>query len=121
MSARPETVAWLTRYYELLDQNRVGEAIRGFIADECTFRFGNREPTGFLEEARRMSTLVKGVTHRLLTVLEGEDGTVAVELEVTYTKHDGSSITLPGSLFARVEDGRFIEQRAYIDHGPLLA
>jgi SnoaL-like protein len=121
MNARPETVAWLTRYYELLDQNRVGDAIRGYIAEDCTFRFGNREPSGFLDEARRMSKLVKAVGHRLLTVLEGEDGTLAVELEVTYTKHDGSSITLPGSLFARVEGGRFVEQRAYIDHGPLLA
>ena len=121
MNARPETVAWLTRYYELLDQNRVGDAIRGFIADNCTVRFGNREPTGFLDEARRMSKLITGVGHRLLTVLEGEDGTLACELEITYIKHDGSSITLPGALFARVEDGRFIEQHAYIDHGPLLA
>jgi ketosteroid isomerase-like protein len=120
-NARPETVAWLTRYYALLDQNRVGDAIREFIADDCTFRFGNREPTSFLEEARRMSKLVTGVSHRLLTVIEGEDGTLALELEVTYIKPDGSSITLPGSLFARVEDGRFVEQRAYIDDGPLLA
>jgi ketosteroid isomerase-like protein len=120
-NAAPETVAWLTRYYELLDQNRVGDAIRGFIADDCTFRFGNGEPTGFLDEARRMSKLVKGFAHRLLTVLEGEDGTIACELEVTYVKQDGSSITLPAALFARVEDGRFVEQRAYIDHGPLLA
>ena len=121
MNARSETVAWLTRYYDLLDQNRVGDAIRGFIADDCTFRFGSREPATFLDEARRMSKLVKGVAHRLVTVLESEDGTLAVELEVTYIRHDGSSITLPGSLFARVQDGRFIEQRAYIDHGPLLA
>ncbi len=120
-NARPETVAWLTRYYELLDQNRVGDAMRGFIADDCTFRFGNGEPGGFLDEARRMSKLIKGVGHRLLTVIEGEDGTLACELEVTYIKHDGSSITLPGALFARVADGRFVEQRAYIDHGPLLA
>ena len=121
MNARPETVAWLTRYYELLDQNRVGDAIRGFIADDCTFRFGNGRPTGFLDEARRMSRLVKGVGHRLLTVLEAQDGTVACELEITYLKHDGSSVTLPGALFPRVEGGRFVEQRAYIDHGPLLA
>jgi hypothetical protein len=121
VNARPETVAWLTRYYDLLDENRVGDAIREFIADGCTFRFGDRAPTGFLEEARRMSKLVTGVGHRLLTVLESTDGTLAVELEVTYIKGDGSSITLPGALFARVEDGRFVEQRAYMDHGPLLA
>jgi hypothetical protein len=120
-NARPETVAWLTRYYELLDQNRVGDAIRGFIADDCTVRFGNRESTSFLDEARRMSKYVKGVRHRLLTVLEGDDGSLACELEVTYIKHDGSSITLRGALFARVENARFIEQRMYIDHGPLLA
>ena len=68
-----------------------------------------------------MSKLVTGVGHRILNVVEGEDGLIACELEVTYTKHNGSSITLPGSLFARVQDGRFVEQRAYIDHGPLLA
>jgi ketosteroid isomerase-like protein len=121
MNARPETVAWLTRYYALLDRGRVGDAMRGFIAEDCTFRFGNGQPTGFLDEARRMSQLVTGVGHRLLTVVEAEDGMLACELEITYIKHDGSSITLPGALFARVEDGRFIEQRAYIDHGPLLA
>lgn len=121
IDARPATVAWLTRYYELLDQNRVGDAIREFIADGCTVRFANQEPTSFLEEARRMSKLVTGVGHKLVSVLEGEDGTLACELEVTYIKRDGSSITLPGSLFARVQDGRFVEQRAYIDHGPLLA
>jgi hypothetical protein len=121
MNARPETVAWLTRYYELLDHNRVGDAIRGFIADDFTIRFGNGEPTGFIDQARRMSKHVTGVRHKLLTVFEGEDGSLACELEVTYIKHDGSSITLPGSLFARVADGRFIEQRVYIDQGPLLA
>jgi SnoaL-like domain len=120
VNARPETLAWLTRYYDLLDSGRVGDAIREFIADGCTVRFGNGEPTGFLDEARRMSKLVTGVGHRLVTVLEDEDGKLACELEVTYIKHDGSSITLPGALFARVEDGRFVEQRAYIDHGPLL-
>jgi hypothetical protein len=121
LNARPKTVAWLTSYYKLLDEDRVGDAMSEYIADGCTFRFGNGTPTGFLEEARRMSKLVNGVGHRLLTVLEGEDGTLACELEVTYIKHDGSSITLPGSLFARVENGQFVEQRAYIDHGPLLA
>lgn len=121
MHARPETVAWLTRYYELLDRSRVGDAIREFIADGCTVRFGNREPTSFLDEARRMSKYVKRVRHRLLRVFEGDDGSLACELEITYIRHDGSSITLPGALFARVENGRFIEQRAYIDHGPLLS
>lgn len=121
MNARPETIDWLRRYYRLLDENRVRDAISEFMAEGCTFRFGNGEPVGFLEEARRMSKLISGTRHELVTVLEADDGTLACELEVTYIKRDGTSLTLPGSLFANVQDGRFVEQRAYIDHGPLLS
>jgi hypothetical protein len=52
-------------------------------------------------------------------VLEGDDGLLACELRITYTRHDDSTVTLPGSLFATVVDGRFVEQRAYIDLTPL--
>jgi hypothetical protein len=120
VNARPETVAWLERYYGLLDAGHIGQAIGGYLAEGCTFRFGNGEPATFLDEARRMSKLIAGTRHKLLTVLEGDEGALACELEVTYIKHDGSEITLPGSLFATVKDGRFVEQRAYIDHGPLV-
>jgi ketosteroid isomerase-like protein len=121
VNARPETIEWLERYYRLLDEGRALEVIDEFMAPECTFRFGNSEPVGFIDEARRMARIVKGLRHEIVTVLEGDDGTLACELNVTYIKHDGRSITLPGSLFARVVDGRFVEQRAYIDHGPLTA
>jgi ketosteroid isomerase-like protein len=119
VNAPPETVAWLQRYYSLLDSGRVREALDEFIARDCTIRFANREPVDFVTEARRMATLVKGIRHELLTVLEGDDGTLACELNVTYIKHDGSELTLPGALFARIEDGRFVEQRAYVDPTPL--
>ncbi len=66
-----------------------------------------------------MATVVKGVRHQLLTVLEDDDGTLACELNITYVKHDGTEVTLPGALFARVQNGRFVEQRAYVDQGPL--
>lgn len=113
--------AWLERYYRLLDDGRVREAIDEFVAEGCTIRFANREPVAFIDEARRMAKLVKGVRHEILGVLEGDDGTIACELNVTYIKHDGSGVTLPGSLFARVENGRFVEQRAYIDQTPLTS
>jgi SnoaL-like domain len=121
VNARPETIEWLERYYRLLDEGRVREAIGEFLADGCTFRFGNGEPATFIDEARRMSKLITGTRHTIVSVLESDDGLLACELEITYFKHDGSSVTLPGSLFAKVRDGRFVEQRAYIDHGPLVA
>jgi hypothetical protein len=120
MNARPETIAWLERYYELVDSGRIRELFAEYLADGCTFRFGDAEPVGFLDEARRMAQWVKGLRHEIVNVLEGDDGTLACELNVTYTRHDGSTVTLPGSLFATVHDGRFTEQRAYIDLGPLM-
>ncbi|HWE34181.1 MAG TPA: nuclear transport factor 2 family protein [Solirubrobacteraceae bacterium] len=121
MNAPPETVAWLQRYYALLDSARVREALDEFLSRDCTIRLGNGPPVDFVTEARRMGTLVKGVRHELLTVLEGDDGTLACELKITYVKHDGTEVMLPGALFARIADGRFVEQRAYVDQTPLTS
>lgn len=118
MDAQPDTVAWLKRYYELLDSGHVREAATEFLAPECTFRIANDEPVSFREAGRQLAPVVKGLRHRLLSVFEG-DGAIAAELEITYIRHDGSSVTLPGALFATVRDGRFVEQRAYVDQGPL--
>jgi ketosteroid isomerase-like protein len=120
VDAKPDTVAWLERYYALLDSGRVREAVAEFLAPECTFRVANDEPVGFREAGRALAPFVKGLRHRLLSVLEAE-GTIAAELEITYIRHDGSSVTLPGALFATVRDGQFTEQRAYVDQGPLTA
>jgi len=118
VDARPDTVAWLERYYALLDSGHVREAVAEFLAPDCTFRVANERPLEFRDAGRALAPLVKGLRHRLLSVLEAE-GTIAAELEITYIRHDGSSVTLPGALFATVRDGRFIEQRAYVDQGPL--
>jgi hypothetical protein len=119
--ARPETIQWLERYYGLLDSGRVTEAVTEFLDPACTFRIANDDPVGFIEAARALAPLIKGTRHRVITALAGDDGTIACELEITYTRRDGSVVTLPGSLFARVHDGRFTEQRAYIDRAPLKA
>jgi ketosteroid isomerase-like protein len=120
INARRETVSWLERYYSLIDAGRVREAAQEFLDESCTIRLGNEEPTGLLEQARRISPLISGTRHRLINVLETDDGTLACELEITYIKRDGTSVTLPGSLFATVRGGRFVQQRAYVDHAPLL-
>ena len=119
MDSRADTVAWLERYYALLDSGRVREAVAEFLDPDCTFRVANDAPVGLREAARALAPAVQGTRHRLRSVLASDDGTIAAELEITYIRHDGSSVTLPGALFATVRDGRFIEQRAYVDQGPL--
>jgi ketosteroid isomerase-like protein len=119
VDARPETVRWLKRYYALLDSGQVREAAAEFLDPGCTFRIANADPVSFIDAARALAPLVKATRHQLVTVLESDHGTIACELEITYTRHDGSSVTLPGALFGTVRDGRFLEQRAYTDQTPL--
>jgi hypothetical protein len=119
LAARPETIRWLERYYALLDSGRVREAAAEFLDPECTFRIANAEPVSFIDAARALAPFVKATRHRLLSVLESDDGIIACELEITYTRHDGSAVTLPGALFGTVREGRFHEQRAYTDQTPL--
>ncbi len=121
MHARPETIEWLERYYGLLDSGHVREAVAEFLHPACTFRIANDDPVGFMDAGRALAPLITGTRHRVITALEADDGTIACELEITYTRRDGSDVTLPGSLFAHVNDGRFTEQRAYIDQAPLKA
>jgi ketosteroid isomerase-like protein len=118
VDSQAETVAWLKRYYGLLDAGQVREAVAEFLAPDCTVRVGNEEPVGFREAGRALAPFVKGLRHRLVSVLRADD-TIAAELEITYIRHDGSAVTLPGALFATVRDGRFVEQRAYVDQAPL--
>jgi ketosteroid isomerase-like protein len=120
VDARGDTVRWLERYYALLDSGQVREAAAEYLDPGCTFRIANSEPVSFIDAARALAPFVKATRHRLLTVLEGDQDTIACELLITYTRHDDSSVTLPGALFARVRDGRFTEQRAYTDQAPLI-
>jgi hypothetical protein len=119
VDARPETIQWLERYYALIDAGQGREVAKEFLDPSCTFRIANDQPVGFMDAARALAPLAKATRHQVMTVLEGDDGTLACELQITYTRHDESTVTLPGSLFAHVRDGRFTEQRAYIDQAPL--
>ena len=60
------------------------------------------------------------ITHEIVTVVEDGEGNVAAELAVSYALKRGGSVTLPGSLFAVVRDGRFIEQHMYVDFAPVF-
>ena len=39
---------------------------------------------------------------------------------MTYALKGGGTVTLPGSLFAVLRDGRFAEQHMYVDFAPVF-
>jgi len=58
--------------------------------------------------------------HKLLRIV-ADGNAVVCEGEVTYTRHDGSNITLPFANVFEVGDGLISLYRIYIDMGPLFA
>lgn len=99
----------------------------GFLAKltpSAEFRFGgappvrNRAKIG--EAVDAFFSTIAGLRHELTkTIADGES--MACEGNVTYTRHDGTKVTLPfADIFAF--DGDLIESyRIYIDIGPLYA
>ena len=94
------------------------------LAGDVTMRFGNADPVhgrdavhdvwaGFCEG-------VDGVSHSGLRRWESEEGTVA-EADVTYTKQDGSTVTVPVVTIYREGDDGIDDYRVFIDLAPLFA
>jgi len=120
----------LRRYYASIDGrplDRAGEWVEdlaGFFADDATIRVVNGRPDGwraaFVRDGARLPEIVATTRHEVLNVLEDGDGRVACELAVTYELKAGGSVTLPGSVFARVRDERFTEQHMYVDFAPVF-
>ena len=123
------TVALLRRYYDRIDgrpfdrpQEWVDD-LREFFAEDATIRAANQPPAKwrdlFTADAG-LARVVASATHEIVTVVEDGEGRVAAELAVTYALKGGGTVTLPGSLFAVLRDGRFAEQHMYVDFAPVF-
>ena len=93
-----------------------------FITEDGTFVFGNAEPvTGrpaVREAVAGFYSTIKALQHEIGATWEGDDSLVA-EGKVTYTRHDGSTITLPFVNVFRLQAELVRDYRIYIDIAPL--
>jgi limonene-1,2-epoxide hydrolase len=100
------------------------ESFLSFIERDATFRFGSAAPVKghaairaavesfFASFAKLRHVLMRQIADNNVVVCEGE---------VTYTRRDGSRITLPFVNVFEIDDGLISEYRIYIDIGPLYA
>ena len=100
------------------------ERFTAHLADDVTMRFGNAEPihgrnavhdawAGFCEG-------IDGVSHALVERWQSGSSTV-VEADVTYTRKDGGTVTVPVATIYRERDGEIADYRIFIDLAPLFA
>jgi len=100
------------------------ERFLGFIGEDCTFRFGSSPPItgreGIRASVNDFFSMFAALRHELDRVV-ADDASIVCEGTVTYTKHDGSKITLPFCNVFEDHAGLITLYRIYIDMTPLYA
>ena len=103
---------------------RNAERFVGFLTEDATFRFGSAPPVQGREAIRQavgeFFATIAGLSHAVTNWL-ASDGALVCEGEVTYTRHDGSTVTLPFADFFELDNGRISHYKIYMDIGPLYA
>jgi ketosteroid isomerase-like protein len=94
------------------------------LADDVVMRFGNAEPVRGRAAVRdtwaAFCETIDGVEHDLVEQWSTDTATI-VESNVTYTRKDGSRVTVPVATIYREDGDRIADYRVFIDLAPLLA
>jgi ketosteroid isomerase-like protein len=95
-----------------------------YLTEDALFRFGNAPPVqgrAAIEEAvSQFFASIRRSRHQLVRVWPAA-GAVALEGWVTYTRLDGSAITLPFADTMVLRGDRIAEHYIYLDIAPLYA
>ena len=107
--------------FDALDA-RDAKAAGKLFTEDATFTFGNGEPAvgrGAIEDAlSSFFSGLKGVRHRLIRTWEHPD-CVVLHGEVTFTRSDDRSVTLPFADFIDIDGGKISKWLVYADVTPL--
>lgn len=121
MSAGAETdrlVCGLFAAIDAMDADRFA----GFLTPGAVFRFGSAPPAsgrGAAHDAvAGFFSGIAGLEHSLTRTIE-DDGVLICEGEATYTRHDGSQITLPFANVLELDGGLISHYKIYADITPL--
>lgn len=108
----------------LFEEFKAAEALELFT-DDATYRFGNFPTAVGKEQIRQAAAsshmdFIKGISFKIIELVEVGDA-VFCEMEITYTKTDGSTVTLPCTDVFRMQNEKIKEMRIYMDPSPLFA
>lgn len=109
--------------FTAIDAKDVDGLLR-YLAPDASQRFGNAEPLRGHDEIRAGNVAfldsIASIRHEVTGLWESEEGVIC-RLQVTYTRHDGRSVTIPGVTMFREEHGLIVEYEVYFDVAPVFA
>ena len=123
MRGSKETVRLLTEYFAAMEANNPRE-FGSYYAENMTLTFGNSpEINGrdhIISALSDMLDEVVSLGHDLLNVWEEEGGVVFFEDIGRWTLRGGQVIEIPAASKITIIDGKFVDQRIYVDNAPLF-
>ncbi len=113
---------WLRTVYDRADALDADGYAR-FFQEDGTFTLANNPPMRGPDEIKAGLTqffgTIAGMRHEFLRTYRTGD-TEIMEAAVTYTRQDGTQVTLPGMAICVRHHDQIRESRSYIDVGPLF-
>ena len=99
-------------------------AFVGYLTDDAVFRFGSAPPVqgraAVQAAVEGFFSSIAGLSHAINKSLR--DGcTLVCEGEVTYTRHDGTTVAIPFADVFEYAGDKIAEYKIYIDIAPLYA
>ena len=108
---------------QFLTQNKSIDEFAAYFTPDALYSVGNAEPIAGRDRIQSAAIYfrqqVKSVLHQIQAIWEWED-TVICELEVTYTRHDGTVLQLPCLDVFHLQGNLFRELHVYIDISPIF-
>ena len=118
------TIGLLTDYFaamEAKDLSRLGK----YYAEDITLTFANAPTlTGREAVLAQITTLlgkVESLAHSLIKVWQEDDGVVVFEVASVWRFPDGVEATINACSIFTIADGKFTDQRVYVDNSPIDA
>ena len=116
------TIDLLTDYFDAMeakDPTRIG----AYYADDISLTLANApKVTGRGPVLEQMTTLlgkVKSLGHPLINVWSEDGGVIIFEVTSIWRLHDDREITINACSIFTLTDGKFSDQRIYVDNAPV--
>ena len=123
MSAKDYARSRIDALFASIDRSDADE-FSNFLSDDASFRFGSAPPvTGRSKIAAAVGAFfasISGCKHEVSNTIAHND-TLICEGDVTYTRHDGSEVTVPFVDVFEIANELIDEYKIYIDISPLFA
>jgi ketosteroid isomerase-like protein len=120
--AAQSTVDFLTEYFAVMEAKNY-ERLGDYYADDITLTFANAPTVKgkdvVLAQMAEIGVKVKSLAHPLVNVWQEEEGAVVFEVDSAWCFLDGVEVTIRACSIFTIADGKFTDQRIYVDNSPI--